>query len=148
MRPAIAVVSVILFSLLVLSPVAFAANTITVNTDKPSYTDADMITISGTASPAPGPGFNAFVQVTNPSGSIVFAQSVPVGATTGQFSTSFAAGGSAAWVSGTYTVTVTLQGYTPGTTRFQYTAPGGGAPSGGVQLMVQQVQSMQVSKYK
>src|SRR2546422_7785735 len=93
-----------LVAFLALTPLVstVAAATVTVSVSPTSASGAAAMSITGTVSPAPGAGFNAFVQVTNPSGKAVAAASVPVDATTGAFSYAFTTGGAANWVSGTY----------------------------------------------
>ncbi len=114
---------------ILLSSVAAASVSLTLN--GLSFTGTQTITISGTATPAPGAGQSAFVQVTNPSGRAVAAASVPVDATAGTFSYSFASGGTSLWVTGTYTVTASAGGAS-GSTSFTYTCTANcGAPTTG-----------------
>jgi uncharacterized protein YoxC len=132
------IATALLVSLLVLSPaLAFAAGSLTVSTDKSSYTGSNTITITGSATPAPGAGYEALITVTNPSGTIVYQLPTPIDPSTGVFTPlSFAAGGSSSWTSGTYSVTASTQGYTSGLTSFTYTCTTcGGTTSSGLSLM-------------
>ena len=98
---------------------------VTVVTDKSSYVAGQTIAISGSVHPAPGPSTAVFLRVVNPSGSTVAVGDAPVDAATGDYTFSLAAGGTSAWVTGTYTVNATWGAYPPtvyGTTVFTYTA--------------------------
>jgi len=130
MKPVIAILTALCAALFVLSPLAFAAaNTISVSTGASSYSGSQAISIVGTATPAPVSGSQILIEVSNPSSTVVFADSVAPSPTTGAFSDSFGAGGSSAWVTGTYTVTASLTGYTAGTYTFSYTATPSTIPS-------------------
>jgi hypothetical protein len=97
-----------------LSGAATAASySITVQTNSSTYIGAASITVSGQVSPAPGPNTAVFVRVINPNSVIVTASEVPVNGTTGLYSTSFAAGGSASWVNGNYVINATWGAYGP-----------------------------------
>jgi hypothetical protein len=130
-----------LAAFLLLAPtLAYAATTVSVSTDKPSYKGSDSIAVSGTVTPAPGAGTAVYIKVANPSGTAVFVDSVSVNGATGAFSDSLVAGGNANWVTGTYTVTATW-GSTPstavsGSTTFSYQAVGQLVPFGGNALNV------------
>ncbi len=130
-----AFITVALAVALVLSPiVAFAAaGSITFSSPAPgaSYKGSQSYAIAGTVSPAPGVVDNVFITVKNPAGNVVDAISVPADANTGAFSYSTATGGSAYWVSGTYTISATdSYGATGGPITFTYTAPSTAAASG------------------
>jgi len=122
---AIAAGTIIAF-LLVAPTLVFAA-TITVGTDKASYSGTSAITYSGTDSALPS-GENAVITVKNPTGVVVDTASVPISSTTGAFSYASVTGGTANWVTGTYSVTAVCPEGTASAT-FSYT--GTGAPSGG-----------------
>src|SRR5712692_3501115 len=96
-----------LVAFLALAPLlsSVVAATVTVSASPASVTEGVLISITGTVSPAPGAGFNAFIQVTNPQGKAVTSASQGVDPTTGAFSYSFNAGGTTLWTTGTYTVT-------------------------------------------
>jgi len=142
--PAIAAGMLVAF--LALSPflLSAAAATVSVSASPAVVGDAQTITITGTVTPAPGAGVSAFIQVTNPSGRTVAAGSVPVDATAGTFSYSFAAGPGSTpsaptnWVNGAYTVAATASGAT-GTTSFTYTGATT-APTAGVAVPTISVQ--------
>ena len=126
MKTLMAITTALFTALLVLSPALAAAapsGTVSVSTNASAYSGTQTVTITGSASPAPGSGYEAAVQVTNPNSAVVFNLNVPVDGTSGAFTTSFATGGSAVWITGTYTVTASVPGYTSGTSTFSYTAP-------------------------
>jgi len=126
----------LLTALLILTPaLASAAGSISVHTDAASYSGSQTITISGTANPAPGSGYSALVTVTNPAAQTVFQLPTPIDPTAGTFSLSFAAGGTAAWTTGTYSVSASTQGYTSGVTTFQYTCTTCGTSTSGLSLI-------------
>ena len=108
---------------LLLSPmVASAAGSITFSSPGAgaSYKGSASYTISGTVSPAPTLADQVGITVKNPSGQTVDIASVPVNS--GAFTYSTATGGTAAWESGTYTISATDSYGATGTTSFQYTA--------------------------
>src|SRR2546425_11673961 len=77
--------------------------TVSVTTDKPSYSTDNSMMITGTVTPAPAPNTTgAFVRVTNPNGNTVAASTAQV-SNNGAFHYTFAAGGTSYWISGTYT---------------------------------------------
>jgi len=125
-----------LLAFLALAPLisSVAAATVSVSVSPGAASGATAMSITGTVSPAPGAGVNAFIQVTNPAGKAVAAASVTVDATTGAFSYAFTTGGTSLWATGTYTVTATAAGAT-GTTTFMYTCTdaicGAGVSPGG-----------------
>src|SRR3989449_7033090 len=87
-----------------------AATTVSVTTDKPSYSGSDTIMITGTITPAPQPNAtSAFVTVINPNGKPVAPSPANVG-NNGAFHYTFAAGGTSNWISGTYTVNASWSG--------------------------------------
>jgi len=136
MKPIPLLIATALVAALVLAPMAASAGSITFSSPAAgsSFKGSQSYTISGTVSPAPGQADSAFVSVTSPSGATVDAGSVPVGASTGTFSYSTAVGGSAQWVSGTYTITATDSYGATGTTTFTYTAAA--TPAAGLALEV------------
>ena len=111
---------------LVLSPmVANAAGSITFTSPASgaSYSNSQSYTISGTISPAPTQPDQVGLTVKNPSGQTVDIASVTV--SSGSFTYSTAVGGTAAWMSGTYTITALDSYGATGTMTFSYTAPAG-----------------------
>ncbi len=113
-----------LAAFLVLAPLlsGASASTVSVSASPGAASGSQVMSITGTVSPAPGAGVSAFIQITNPAGKAVAAASVPVDPTAGTFSYTFAAGGTTLWTTGSYTVTATAAGAT-GITSFTYTAP-------------------------
>ena len=109
-RRSLSILALLLLSLgalaIPLSPAVFASAEVSISTNSTLYTGSQTITVTGTVSPAPGNETSAFVQVTNPSGTVVRVDSVPVDPTTGAFSDGFTAGGTN-WLLGTYTVKAT-----------------------------------------
>jgi hypothetical protein len=91
---------------------AFAATTYTVSvqTDAASYSAAQTITTSGTVSPAPGPNTAVVVTIKNPAGTVVDIGDDPVNPSTGAYTQVTVAGGSSAWIAGTYSVNATWGG--------------------------------------
>jgi hypothetical protein len=120
MKTTIAAMTALIAALFVLSPIAAAAGTVTVATDKSSYTGAAPITITVTATPAPGAGNNVAITVFNPNGQAVASSPADISSGTATFA--FTTGGSAAWISGTYTITAAVPSYTAGSGSFSYTA--------------------------
>src|SRR2546425_3826865 len=89
---------------------ARAVTTVSVMTDKPSYSGSDTIMITGTITPAPQPNAtSAFVTVMNPNGKVVAPSPAQVG-NNGKFHYTFGAGGTSNWISGTYTVNASWSG--------------------------------------
>jgi len=126
------IATVLLAAFMVLGPLAASAAgaTMTLTTDKPTYSGSQAITISGTISPTPSVASNVVLTTTGPMGAVDI-NSVPVSTSTGAFTYTYTAGGNAGWVSGTYTVNGTwgASGNTATTTTtFIYTAgqSGGG----------------------
>jgi hypothetical protein len=115
MKPLPAIGAGLLAAFLLLSPVVMAAGP-TISVSPSSMSGSQTITISGTTTASAVVG----LKVTNPSGTTVFVDNVQA-LSTGAFTDSFAAGGSAAWVSGIYTASATVNSVT-GTTTFAYTA--------------------------
>src|SRR2546426_11305666 len=109
---------------------ARAATTVSVMTDKPSYSGSDTIMITGTITPAPPPNAtSAFVTVMNPNGKVVAPSPAQVG-NNGKFHYTFGAGGTSNWISGTYTVNASWSGSVNtkpiwSTTTFIYAPPTG-----------------------
>ncbi len=103
------IAATILAAFLILSPVmAIAATsyTLSVSTDKSSYSTGGAGTITFTVTPTPGSGTSVGLTITNPNGAEVFTDSAIVSAT-GSATDTFTTGGSSNWISGTYTVTAT-----------------------------------------
>ncbi len=132
MKPLPLLVATALVAALVLAPMSFAAGSITFTSPASgaSYKGTASYSISGAVSPIPSQADNVFVSVKNPSGVTVDAASVSVAATTGTFTYATATGGSANWVSGTYTITATDSFGATGTTTFAYTGSSAGQVTG------------------
>lgn len=120
MKPLPAIGAGLLAAFLLLSPLAMAAAP-TISVSPTSVSGSQTITISGTTTASASVG----LKVTNPSGTTVFIDNV-VATSGGAYTDSFAAGGTAAWVTGTYTAAATVASQTS-TATFQYTAT---APAG------------------
>ncbi len=116
----------LLAALLILSPVFASAQTtytITVGTNNTIYGGTQVGLVTGTISPGPGTGTAASLQITNPSGTLVFEDAVVVSAT-GSFNDSFTMGANSNWVAGTYTLTASWSpsiSVTPITATAQFT---------------------------
>ena len=95
------------------SPVLAASYTLSVQTTSTTYTGSVNITVTGQVSPAPGQNTSVLLRVYNPGKALATFADVPVNGTTGQYSFTFAAGGSSAWVGGTYLVNATWGAYGP-----------------------------------
>jgi len=109
---------------LFLAPLAVSAATtsVTVTTDKTSYSGTATIHVSGTVTSAPGiSGTNVAVTISGPAGSPnpVDANQFLVNANTGAFNGTFVTGGTNYAINGTYTITANYGGVT-GTVNFQY----------------------------
>src|SRR5882672_5115856 len=106
------ILATIVLAMAFLTAPAFAATTYTVSvqTDAASYSAAQTITTSGTVSPAPGPNTAVVVTIKNPAGTVVDVGDDPVNPSTGAYSQVTVAGGSAAWIAGTYSVNATWGG--------------------------------------
>jgi hypothetical protein len=104
---AIALLAPLLLSGLLLIPFALAAFTITVSTDKPSYSGTATIHVSGTVSGGTIPsGTSAYIEIRNPQNTLVDSGTAPVDPATGAYSKDFVAGGPSWGVAGLYRVTV------------------------------------------
>ncbi len=103
-----------------LSPASAAS--VTVNVSPAGASGTQLITISGTYSPAAA-GLSAFIQAKNPNGVTVISATAGVDPTAGTFTYSVNAGGNTNWVTGAYSVTVSVSG-TSGSASFSYTAAG------------------------
>ena len=126
------IATVILAAFLVLGPAVVygAGATMTISTNAPpgGFSGQASITISGTITPVPTIASNVVITTKGPMGAVDI-NSVPVSMADGSFTYTFVAGGSAAWVSGQYTVNGTwgAQGNTATqTTTFAYTSGGVG----------------------
>jgi len=95
--------SAILIASIGIAP-AFGQSSIVVTTDKPSYSEGDVILVTGEVSRLLG-GYALAVTVIAPNGNLVSIDQLTVGADK-KFSTSVAAGGALMKIEGTYTVTV------------------------------------------
>ena len=114
------IVAVFVVSLAIPAIGAFAVtSSVTVSTARSSYTGVATINIHGRAVPMPPSGTVATVKITDPHG--ITVATVNAGVIHGVFKTSVKSGGSLWKVSGTYTVTATVNGVS-GTTTFTYTA--------------------------
>jgi hypothetical protein len=115
---------------LVLAPMTTFAATGAITFSSPpsgsSFKGTQSYTISGTVSPAPGTADEVFIQVKNPAGTLVDATSATVNPTTGAFNYATATGGTAEWVSGTYSISAMDSNGALGSETFSYTAPAGG----------------------
>ncbi|MDG7008365.1 MAG: hypothetical protein JRN06_09020 [Nitrososphaerota archaeon] len=92
---------------------AQTAYALKVQTDQQSYFGTQPILISGSVTPAPGASTGVVFTIVNPSGTKLGYWNADVNGTTGDFSYSIVAGGSSAWVAGTYTVNATWGAYPP-----------------------------------
>ncbi|MDG6948991.1 MAG: hypothetical protein JRM77_03925 [Nitrososphaerota archaeon] len=120
-------VSILLFALAISlaaqGVVAQTSYALTVSTDKPSYISGQTIRITGRVAPPPGPNTAVFLEIINPRGTVVAPGEAPVGASSGLYNYTLVAGGTSAWVAGTYTVNATWGAYPPqvsATVTFQY----------------------------
>jgi len=123
---------------LMLSPMLAAAATGTITFSSPtagaSFSGTTAYTISGTITPTPALPDNVVITVTAPGGvSPVDETTVAVGAG-GTFSYATNVGGSAAWVTGTYTISAFDSNGATGTETFSYTATV--TPPSGIALTV------------
>lgn len=97
--------------------------TVSVQTDRRTYTGTEQILINGTVKPPPGTNTGVIVVISNPAGATVDVQDDAVGPTNGTFSQDTVAGGTSAWVAGVYLVNATWGGdgeSSTTTTTFQY----------------------------
>lgn len=120
-----ALIATALVLALILTPlVAHAAGSITFSSPASgaSYSGSQSYSITGVITPAPGVADSVFLTVKNPSGQTVDASSSSVSPSTGGFTYSTAVGGSANWVTGTYTISGTDSLGATGTTTFHFTA--------------------------
>ncbi|MDG6918091.1 MAG: hypothetical protein JRN62_01415 [Nitrososphaerota archaeon] len=118
-----ALLLVLAISLAAQGTVAQTSYTLTVSTDKSSYASGQAIHVTGRVIPAPGPNTAVFLEVINPHDTIVAPGEATVSAATGLYNYTFVAGGTSAWVAGTYTVNATWGAYPPqvnATATFQY----------------------------
>ena len=83
---------------------AFGQISIVVTTDQPSYSEGEIILVTGEVAQSLG-GYSLSVIATSPLGTIVYIDQLTVGADK-KFSTEISAGGSLMKTEGTYTVTV------------------------------------------
>jgi len=119
------IATTILAVFLVLAPATvFAASTITVATGSTSYNGTATVGVTGTVTPTPTVASNVVLTTTNPTNTVVDVNSVPVSQSTGTYQYNFVAGGTPAWVSGTYTIVAVWAGggsNATATTTFTYT---------------------------
>ncbi|MDG6905427.1 MAG: hypothetical protein JRN20_06570 [Nitrososphaerota archaeon] len=99
-----------------------SSTTVSIAANSTKYFGSEGVGITGTISPTPVSGTNAFVRIINPNGTVVHADSVPVIGSS--FTDSFTAGGTN-WVAGTYTANATWSSSVSGqvffgTTQFKY----------------------------
>jgi hypothetical protein len=128
-----ALIATALVLALIFTPlVAHAAGSITFSspTSGAAYKGTQSYSITGVINPAPGVADSAFITVKNPSGQTVDATSASVNPSTGGFTYATATGGSANWVTGTYTIAATDSYGATGTTTFTYTAAGTATTTG------------------
>lgn len=107
------VVSIAILLLLVQPVAAVTPYSITVGTDASAYVGAHPVKVTSSVTPAPGPNTAVFVKVISPNRTLVDVGNVVVNATSGAFEFDFVAGGSTAWVTGTYKVNATWGAYPP-----------------------------------
>jgi hypothetical protein len=113
--------------LLIAGSVAEASYSLSVSTDKQTYAGAASIHLAGQVSPAPGPNTAVLIRIFNPNKVIVTADEAPVNGTTGLYTKSIVAGGSANWISGNYLVNASWGAFGPTifqTTTFSWSATG------------------------
>lgn len=118
-----ALLLVLAISLAAQGAVAQTSYTLTVSTDRSSYVSGQAIHVAGKVAPPPGPNTAVFLEIINPHGTIVAPGEAPVGVATGLYNYTFVAGGTSAWVAGTYTVNATWGAYPPqvnATATFEY----------------------------
>jgi|SRR5579875_2152596 len=125
-RRALSVTGVgVLLALLLLVPLAsYAAGSVTVQTDKSSYSGNTTMTVSGVVTPAPGSGTQVALSITSPSGAVIDATNAAVNGATGAYSTTFTLGGPSYTVNGTYTVTATAGNGATNSATFTYGCSG------------------------
>src|SRR2546425_5860692 len=118
--PTIAVGMLIAFlALLPLVSIAAAA-TVSVSVSPTNPSGAVALSITGTVSPAPGAGVNAFIQVFNSAGKTVASTVAAVDPTAGTFTYGFTTGGQSLWTTGTYSMPANAAGAV-GSPKFSYT---------------------------
>jgi len=123
MKPITLLVATGIVVALLLSPmVAFAAGSITFTSPASgtTYKGTQSYSITGAVSPIPSQTDSVFISVKNPNGTPVDAGDVAVSPSTGTFTYATATGGSANWISGTYTITATDSYGATGSTTFTY----------------------------
>ncbi len=124
----------VLAALIMVAPAAVTAATITASVSPTTtLTTGSSYTVSGTLTPAQS-GVSALISVFNPSNVLVDTAGSATSSTTGAYTQSFVAGGSANWITGTYTVTVSAAGASASTS-FSFSGPP--TLSGGAALSVQ-----------
>jgi len=129
--------AIALAAFLVLGPaLAFGATrTMTLSTNNPSYVGQATISVTGTVSPAPTISNTAVVVTTKgPAGAVDIGEAT-VATGTGAFTYVFVSGGSANWVTGTYSVNATWGGQGDTATAiatFTYTSSNTGGGGGSV----------------
>ena len=104
-----------------------SGETLTVKTDWPTYTGSEPIVCSGTVTP-PGKGWLVTIWIINPAGVPVNSLITNTDPLSGAYSLTMPSGGTARWITGTYTVKaeLTMGGYpieAVVTSQFNYTAP-------------------------
>jgi hypothetical protein len=105
------ITAIVIAVVLVLGPaLAFAAVSVTVQTNASTYSGQSAIQITGTVTPAPSASNTAVViTTTGPAGAVDTGEAA-VATGTGAYSYPLVSGGSPMWVSGTYTVNATYGG--------------------------------------
>ncbi len=113
-RPALRIFGLLTLTLLLAQAFAPAhaatVYTMTLQTDAPSYSGAQPITITGVVSPAPGPNTGVIITIKNSVGSVADINEVFPGATNGSFTDVSVPGGNPAWTTGTFSVNATWGG--------------------------------------
>lgn len=113
-RPALRIFGLLTLTLLLAQAFAPAhaatVYTMTLQTDAPSYSGVQPITMTGVVSPAPGPNTGVIITIKNSVGSVADINEVFPSATNGSFTDVSVPGGNPAWTTGTFSVNATWGG--------------------------------------
>ena len=93
-----------------LVPAYATTYTMTLHTDASSYSGSQPIHITGSVSPAPGPNTGVIITIKNSANGLADVTEVAPSSTTGSFNYTSVPGGSAAWITGSYSVNATWGG--------------------------------------
>lgn len=118
--------ALVLLSLAVAEPAHAAGYSVSLQTDRSSYSGTQPIVVTGTVSPPPGEGTAVIISITDPTGALADVYEAVPDPATGAFSYTSHPGGNPAWTSGTFTVNATWGGDGSSATRivtFAYAAP-------------------------